>query len=346
MISDAYDYFIELRDGHTSERPAALWRSVRDRGVWQFWSTADWSWRPVGDRHRVSAPPGLDTLRAVDSRRAAELQAHRQLWAEYWAEFEDGPDGRRIARSVIRRRCSPEETRCEFSNGNKFWMITLILSEGDDAVGQWERVSVGEADAVLEVLKGRPGATDLGRSGLNDARPGGPFRYYAALDSKGGTTGLWRREGDQWEFFSALEWGWFPESYKYARVYFIGTLRQEGELPAHPEELKLQEIDDERARELEADREAWIRGYWLYWHSSTDWEAGERPRAIIRKVSGARTWRDEHFPGHNDRWIDTDAVMRFPDYRSSDYPWLEKTDRAGAVRFLEEEYGLTGVVEH
>ncbi|MCQ8775077.1 hypothetical protein [Streptomyces telluris] len=331
MNADACDYFIELRDGHTPERPAALWRTAGDGGPWEYWSTAEWAWRPVGERRRVTAAPGREVLHPVSLQRAAQLQADRQGWAQYWVRYEDGPEGERIPQSVIRRRRSPEEIRCEFSSRCKSWVITPILGEPDEVDGRpgWERIPAAEADTVLERIKGRQGETELGRSGLHDARPDGPFRYFTTADRDGQLSGLWRREDDRWEYFSVLEWGWFP------------LHGQEG-----PEEAGLAAIDAECARTLETDRESWVRGYWLYWHYYQDYDTGERPAAIIREVSGARVWHHWHFPGYEDRWVDTDDVRFFPDYRSSNHPWLEKTDRAGAAQFLEEEYGFVGVLDH
>lgn len=344
--SGLYDFFIELRDDDILERPSALWRSPRGGGSWEYWSTVEWAWRPAGERRRVAAPPQQEVLRPVSPGRVAALLADRQGWAEYWVRYEFGPDGERVPVSVIRRRRSPEETRCEFSSRDRHWISTTILSrpgsEAEDA--DWRRVSWAEADAVLDRVVGRSGLVELGRCGLADARTGSPFRYFIAGDGDR-PSDLWRRDGERWEYFSVLEWGWFPESVSRPPVVFIGTTRWEGEAPLHPEQLELREVDAARARELEADRASWVRGYWRYWSSYKKHESGRPPHGIARRVSGARGKRDQCFPGAGGRWIDTDDVLRFPDYRASDYPWLEETDRVGATRVLEDVHDLTGVLD-
>ncbi|MEU3878194.1 hypothetical protein [Streptomyces sp. NPDC029704] len=345
MSAGPYDYFVELRDGDAPRRPRALWRSGAQG--WEYWSTAEWAWRPAGARRRVTEVPGPQALHPVSAGRAAELQADRQGWAEYWVQYRTGPEGERVPQSVIRRRLSPEETRCQFAGESHLWISTLILTgpEDTDGCADWEQVSQTEADAVLERLKGRPGATELGRCGLDDARPGSPFRYFITGDDR--PTGLWRcDEEDRWEYFSVLEWGWFPEDVAFEPVHIICGTRMVGELPARPEHRDLREIDAARARELEADREVWVHGYWLYWSSYRAHEAGRQPRGVVRRVWGARGGRDEAFPAAGGAWIDTDDLRRFPDYRAGNYPWLEPTDRAGAARLLADVHDVTGVLEH
>ncbi|MEV4743259.1 hypothetical protein [Streptomyces sp. NPDC049555] len=359
MSGGPYDYFVELRDGDTPRRPRALWRAGT-RG-WEYWSTAEWAWRPAGARRRVTGIPAPEVLHPVSAGRAAELQDDRQGWAEYWVQYRPGPDGERVPQSVIRRRISPEGTRCQFAGDSHLWISTRILSDPEEADGRtdWEQIPQAEADAVLERLKGRPGATELGRCGLDDARPGSPFRYFvtgADTDTDTGTdtgtgtdrpTGLWRCDGeDRWEYFSVLEWGWFPEAVAFEPVFIVCGTRMVGEAPDRPEQLDLREIDAARARELEADREAWVQGYWLCWSSYRRHEAGRRPQGIVRRVWGARGGRDEAFPAAGDSWMDTDDLRRFPDYRASDYPWLERTDRAGAAQLLAEVHDVTGVLEY
>ncbi|MGK5547466.1 hypothetical protein ACSNOH_22430 [Streptomyces sp. URMC 127] len=321
---DCHDYFADVRDGHSPERPKALWRTSPETGTWEYWSTIDWAWRQAGERRPVTSAPAREDLAPLDVRAAERLQGDRQGWVEYWAD----------SNSVVRRRFSPERVHCQYSNDRRLWTGASVLSDPDGSTWGYSRTTREKADAFLEELKGRPGLTEIGESGPHSPRPFDAFRYFVAGDEGEAPQGLWRLDADGlWQYFSAREWGWFPEFWGYHYI------------PRTPAaSMDLTEVPARRARELEADRDVWVTDYWLYWRFDNEHAKGAPPDGVARRYSDARSWWEELFAGK--AWHETDVVRRFPDYRDhSVYPWIEKTDRATAEATLAGLFGLTGVIE-
>ncbi|PSJ25919.1 hypothetical protein B7P34_25555 [Streptosporangium nondiastaticum] len=341
---DRFCYYADVRDGRSPERPKALWRTSAGTGTWEYWSTIDWAWRQAGERRVVTSAPAREDLVPLDEQDAERLQGDRQGWAEYWVSYTEEPGPRFIFHSVIRRRFSPEGVKCEFSNSHLLWKQTRILT--DEAGEGWGiQAAREEADEVLHELKGRPGITELGESGPHSPRPFDSFRYFITGDDPEDPWGLWRLDADgQWQHFSALEWGWFPEFWGDDFTVVLGVKLENS--PQKPAAAKnMTEIEAEHARKLEAKRDIWIADHWLYWLYDDKHANGEPPVGVARRRRDTRSWHDELFFGKGTWRGDTDLVRRFPDYRENTYPWIEKVDRVAAEQAIAELFGLTGVIE-
>ncbi|GGR34554.1 hypothetical protein [Streptomyces netropsis] len=140
---------------------------------------------------------------------------------------------------------------------------------------------------------------------------------------------LWRRLGEDWEYLSLLDWQWH-------RVEENGTVH-----PPKPEDLH--PVTGERAVELEADRQKWVR-YWALYVDEAAHRAGEEPTTVVRRRRSPERTYDEAFTVGN-VWAPTTAVFDFFDPRPSNPPHLVEIDRDEAERLLYSVCGVLGATE-
>lgn len=139
---------------------------------------------------------------------------------------------------------------------------------------------------------------------------------------------LWRRAGDQWEFYSLLDWSWH-------------ALPEEGPPFAPPKE-SLRTATPAEAHQLSTDRQRWVR-YWA-WYRARPRNPPERPLTVVRRRSSPELRLDECFTKHN-RWEPTQAIVEAHLSQVSDPPRLVETDQETAERILREVRGINGATE-
>ncbi|MEV5139490.1 hypothetical protein ACFZB6_18305 [Streptomyces syringium] len=150
-----------------------------------------------------------------------------------------------------------------------------------------------------------------------------------APDTPGRPGALWRRLGEDWEYLSLLDWQWHA-------VEKHDTVNP-------PKEADLQTVTGERAAELEADRQIWVR-YWAHYADEADHRAGEEPTTVVRRRRSPERTYDEAFTSAN-VWAPTTAVFDFLDPRPSHPPHLVEIDRDEAERLLYRVRGVLGATE-
>ncbi|MBF6049033.1 hypothetical protein GO001_28195 [Streptomyces sp. NRRL B-1677] len=164
MMSEQYEYFAEVPQGYTVDRPDGLWRRSGDE--WEFLSLLDWQWHNVTATN-VQTPPTSEVLRAVSGEHAAALAADRQGWVQYWAHYSSKRawgDGRPPT-TVVRRRRSPENIRDESFNTESEWGPTMAAFNAFDGrtsnPPHLVELTTDEAEQLLQEIYGVTGATEL-----------------------------------------------------------------------------------------------------------------------------------------------------------------------------------------
>ncbi|MEV6668683.1 hypothetical protein [Streptomyces sp. NPDC051162] len=163
-MSEHYEYFAEVPEGYTLERPDGLWR--RSGEEWEYLSLLDWQWHDIKDTN-VKYPPVAKILHEVTAERAAELEADRQGWVQYWSYFGDEGEWRdgEQPTTVVRRRRSPERIYDETFMRNNEWRPDSAVFEFFDARASRPpylvEIGVDEAERLLQEIRGVTGATEL-----------------------------------------------------------------------------------------------------------------------------------------------------------------------------------------
>lgn len=136
--------------------------------------------------------------------------------------------------------------------------------------------------------------------------------------------GLWRRSGETWEYWSILDWTWHE--------------LREDEVAEPPPEGGLVQVRPERAAELVADRQGWVR-YWALYRD--DPSKGAEPRTVVRRRSSPESVLDEVF-GRGDQWRRTTAVVDWYSARLTSIDWLVDIDREAAESIIRQISGKIG----
>ncbi|MEU1277676.1 hypothetical protein [Streptomyces sp. NPDC005805] len=162
-MSEQYEYFVRVSPGYTVDRPANLWR--RNGDSWEYLSLLTWEWRPVAEPEKYL--PKREALHSVTAERAAELEADRQGWVRYWAEYGSEASWRsgKAPYSVVRRRSSPERVHDEAFMVTNTWETTDRVydhfSARSDELTHLVEVTPDEAERLLQQVRGVSGATAL-----------------------------------------------------------------------------------------------------------------------------------------------------------------------------------------
>ncbi|MEU1675087.1 hypothetical protein ABZ752_24145 [Streptomyces roseifaciens] len=151
-------------------------------------------------------------------------------------------------------------------------------------------------------------------------RPSSLWRCAAGSGSGGG--------GD-WEYLSLLDWQWHKAA---------ETVVQDP-----PPEAARHRVTADRAGELQADRQGWVR-YWARYADEPAWRAGEPPVSVVRRRRSPERIYDEAYKTWNE-WGPTQAVHDFFEARPSNPPHLVEIDAAKAERLLTELHGAKGATE-
>ncbi|ARP72325.1 hypothetical protein LK07_24035 [Streptomyces pluripotens] len=159
-----YEYFLKVHRGYTPARKVGLWRR-RGEEAWEYLSLLDWKWHSIGEGGRVKNPPTAAALEPVSTQCAAELEADRQGWVEYWALYLDEADYREGVApvTVVRRRSSPERVMDEaFVVGNKWAPDPVIYEFTHSRTDRHlEEITAEQAEHLIRELRGVTGATEL-----------------------------------------------------------------------------------------------------------------------------------------------------------------------------------------
>jgi hypothetical protein len=154
------------------------------------------------------------------------------------------------------------------------------------------------------------------------------YQYFAKLWS-GDTTerpsGLWRRDGDTWEYLSLSDWAWH-------------LLAAPAIMP-HPDTLVPVTVDEAAA--LQADRQRFAR-YWMF--PAPPEFAHERPTLIYRRRCSPGRMVDEVF-GRDNQWSRTTSIAEYKASGPHEHKELIPTDRDTAERVIQQERGITGATE-
>ncbi|MBF6049034.1 hypothetical protein GO001_28200 [Streptomyces sp. NRRL B-1677] len=141
---------------------------------------------------------------------------------------------------------------------------------------------------------------------------------------------LWRRSDGQWGYLSLLDWSW-------------KIVAAEREAWLLPQAEDLHPISAQRAAELEADRQVFVR-YWAHYVDEEDWREGEPPTTVVRRRCSPERVLDESFQ-EGDLWGRTLAILDVHEGRSSDWPHLVELSAREADVLLNELSGVTGATE-
>ncbi|MGK5548223.1 hypothetical protein ACSNOH_26365 [Streptomyces sp. URMC 127] len=155
------------------------------------------------------------------------------------------------------------------------------------------------------------------------------FVKVVAPDTEEHPSSLWRRQGEEWGYFSLLDWEWHK--------VFETTVR------TLPDMETLRPVTPERAAELEGDRQSFVR-YWALYADEEDWREGESPTTLVRRRRSPERLLDESFQ-EGDVWGPTNAVFESRDLRTSNPPYLQELTSDEAEALAQELFGLTGVTE-
>ncbi|MCQ8773754.1 hypothetical protein [Streptomyces telluris] len=135
--------------------------------------------------------------------------------------------------------------------------------------------------------------------------------------------------GGDWEYLSLLDWQWHKAA---------ETVVQDP-----PPEAARHRVTADRAGELQADRQGWVR-YWARYADEPAWRAGEPPVSVVRRRRSPERIYDEAYKTWNE-WGPTQTVHDFFDARPSNPPHLVEIDAAKAERLLTELHGAKGATE-
>ncbi|MFG1906733.1 hypothetical protein [Kribbella sp. NPDC048928] len=137
-------------------------------------------------------------------------------------------------------------------------------------------------------------------------------------------SGLWRRRGDELEFFSTADLTWHPR----------------GPYVPHPDLFV--PISTEQVQILINDRQRFAR-YWV-WHRSPEKGDFEENTLVYRQLISPDGDIEEGF-GRNNTWVRTPDISDFEAAGPHDHPDLEPIDRQTAERIIQETRGITGATE-
>lgn len=161
---NTYEYFTEMHRGYNPPRVDGLWRR-RDGDAWEYLSLLDWQWHPTGENELVKSPAMATKLEPISAERAAELEADRQGWVQYWALYLDEAEYREGVTpvTVVRRRSSPERVMDEaFVVGNKWAPDPVVYEFTHSRTDRHlEEITTAEAERLIRELRGVTGATEL-----------------------------------------------------------------------------------------------------------------------------------------------------------------------------------------
>lgn len=138
-------------------------------------------------------------------------------------------------------------------------------------------------------------------------------------------SGLWRHRGDEFEYFSLIDWTWHP--------------RGDANLP-HPDLLI--PISAEQAQTLIADRQLFAR-YYVQHLSPAKGDPVEET-VVYRHLPSPEGIVDEGF-GRDNKWIRTQTIRDFQVGGPHEVPDLEPIDAATAERLIQETRGISGATE-
>ncbi|WP_405160066.1 hypothetical protein OG203_26950 [Nocardia sp. NBC_01499] len=140
---------------------------------------------------------------------------------------------------------------------------------------------------------------------------------------------LWRRLGDHWEYLSLIDWRW----HRTDRTKYINA----------PQSAVLHPVTAERAAELAADHQIWVR-YWKYYSSLYSWQDGDEPYAVVRRRNSPEWQLDEAFLNDN-RWHENGTINEFWDRRTSSPPHLIEITADEAEQFIREQRGIVHAID-
>lgn len=146
----------------------------------------------------------------------------------------------------------------------------------------------------------------------------------AARETVDRPSGLWRRHGDQLEFFSTVDLTWHP------RGRYV------------PHSDLLVPISAEQAQILINDRQRFAR-YWV-WHKNPEKGDFEEDTVVYRQLISPDGDIDEGF-SRNNTWVRTPDISDFEAAGPHDHPDLEPIDRETAERIIQETRGITGATD-
>lgn len=125
-----YEYFLQpvkhLDVNRTSE---SLWRKPQGAEAWEYRSLIDGDWHAVDPVEKIPRVPGLGELQKITPAQAAVLSSDRSRWNLYWARYPDVPEVGETARSVVRRKASPEACLDEVFGRGDVWKTTRDIRE-------------------------------------------------------------------------------------------------------------------------------------------------------------------------------------------------------------------------
>ncbi|MFF3764648.1 hypothetical protein ACFYYR_11255 [Streptomyces sp. NPDC001922] len=159
-----------------------------------------------------------------------------------------------------------------------------------------------------------------------------PYEYFVTMTvgyQQERPANLWRKQGEEWEFLSLIDWQWRNVKDTNAKY------------PPMPE--KLRAVSAERAREMEADRKSWVI-HWAHYADEADWRDGEKPTTVVRRRHSPENRYDEVFRRAN-TWGPTTAVYEFTHSRASNPPHLVEISANEAERILQELRGISGATD-
>ncbi|MBE8524313.1 hypothetical protein ILP97_43705 [Amycolatopsis sp. H6(2020)] len=156
---EGYQYFAEVGDDETVDRPGGLWR--RADGGMQYLSLIDWAWHAAADEADLPHP---DLLVPVGLDQVRTLLGDRQRFAKYWV-LRDTSGGEGPEIRVYRQLPSPENLVEEvFGRGNE-WIPTNVIEDflvgGPHDVADLEPIDPATAERLIAQTRGVSGATAL-----------------------------------------------------------------------------------------------------------------------------------------------------------------------------------------
>lgn len=136
--------------------------------------------------------------------------------------------------------------------------------------------------------------------------------------------GLWRRRGEDMEYWSMIDWSWHPAT-------------DDIDLP-HPDVLV--PIGPDLVQTLLEDRQRFAK----YWVAYLEQDDGESETRVYRQLPSPEGAVEEVF-GRGNEWIPTQVVEDFLVGGPHEVPDLSRIDAATAERLIKETRGLTGATE-
>jgi hypothetical protein len=138
---------------------------------------------------------------------------------------------------------------------------------------------------------------------------------------------LWRRSGDAWGYWSSFNQRWQRTG--------------EDHVTRPPPEGSLFRVTPERAAELVADPQSWVR-YWALYREDPD--KGGEPRTVVRRRISPEQLLDEIF-GRDDQWFRTTALIDFESAWMESIDFLVEIDQETAESIIQRISGVSGATE-